>query len=130
MSDLITPDKLPVWVPGELTVDSAPLGWQGVRIRGYRYAPLDVPIPGMRDYMIVAYKDGATQMNRRCTGDWRNERVSQGLRVCPSHPRGAVALALGRGHRGDPCLSVAQSMAQVAADAYDRDNKRIELVAS
>jgi hypothetical protein len=25
-------------------------------------APLDVPIPGMRDYIIVAYKDGATTM--------------------------------------------------------------------
>src|SRR5580658_6500898 len=46
MSDLITPDELRAWVPGELTVDSARLGWEGVRICGYRYAPLDVPIPG------------------------------------------------------------------------------------
>jgi AraC family transcriptional regulator len=75
---LITPDELPVWVPGELMVDSAPLGWEGVRIRGYRYAPLEVPIPGMRDYMVVVYKHGTTLMNRRCTGDWRNEQVAQG----------------------------------------------------
>jgi AraC family transcriptional regulator len=78
MSDLITPDELPVWVPGETTVDSAPLGWEGVRVRGYRYTALDVPIPGMRDYIIVAYKHGATLMNRRSTGDWRNEHVGPG----------------------------------------------------
>ena len=32
----------------------------------------------MRDYLIVAYKDGATTMNRRSTGDWRNEHVAPG----------------------------------------------------
>jgi AraC family transcriptional regulator len=51
MSDLITPDDLPKWVPGETTVDSVRLGWEGVRTRGYRYSPLDVPIPAMREYM-------------------------------------------------------------------------------
>src|ERR1700683_3991192 len=76
MGDLVTPDDLPKWVPGEGTVDSAPLGWQGLRVRGYRYPPLDVPIPGMRDYIIVAYKDGATTMNRRSTGEWRKELVA------------------------------------------------------
>jgi hypothetical protein len=34
MSELITPDELLRWVPGELTMDSAPLGWDGVRLRG------------------------------------------------------------------------------------------------
>ncbi|RBP15754.1 helix-turn-helix protein [Roseiarcus fermentans] len=29
--------------------------------------------------MIVAYCDGTTQMNRRCAGDWRNERVGPGV---------------------------------------------------
>ena len=78
MGDLVTPDDLPKWIPGEVTVDSAPLGWQGLRVRGYRYRPLDVPIPGMRDYIIVAYKDGATTMNRRSTGEWRKEQVAPG----------------------------------------------------
>ena len=57
MSELITPDELPRWVPGELTMDSAPLGWDGVRIRGYRYTALDVPIPGLHDYLVVAYQE-------------------------------------------------------------------------
>ena len=105
MGDLVTPDDLPKWVPGEVTVDSAPLGWQGLRVRGYRYTPLDVPIPGMRDYIIVAYKDGATTMNRRSTGEWRKERVAPRLRI-PSHACSTIPLALERRHRGDASLLV------------------------
>jgi len=126
MGDLITPDELPAWVPGELTVDSAPLGWEGVRIRGYRYAALDVPIPGMRDYMVVAYKHGATQMNRRCTGDWRNERVARGCVSLLTH-------AAQSHWRWDEDIEVThvylspETMARVAADAYDRHIKEVEL---
>ena len=56
MSEPITPDELPRWVPGELTVDSTPLGWNGVRLRGYRYPPLDVQIPALNEYGIVLYQ--------------------------------------------------------------------------
>ena len=35
MSELIAPDDLPRWVPGILTLDSTPLGWEGVRLRGF-----------------------------------------------------------------------------------------------
>jgi AraC family transcriptional regulator len=126
MSDLITPDELPVWVPGELTVDSAPLGWEGVRIRGYRYAALDVPIPGMRDYMVVAYKHGATLMNRRCTGDWRNERVARGCvslltHAAQSHWRWGEDIEVTHLYLSP------ETMARVAAEAYDRHVKEVEL---
>ena len=126
MSDLITPDDLPVWVPGETTVDSAPLRWEGVRIRGFRYTPLDVPIPGIRDYMIVAYKDGATTMNRRCTGDWRNERVAPGCvslltHAAQSHWRWSEDVEVTHLY-----LSPG-TMAEVAAEAYERHVKDVEL---
>jgi AraC family transcriptional regulator len=126
MSDLITPDELPVWVPGETMVDSGPLGWDGVRVRGYRYTPLDVPIPGVRDYVIVAYKDGATTMNRRCTGDWRNERVSRGCvslltRAAQSHWRWGEDIEVTHVY-----LSPG-TMAHVAAEAYDCHIKEVEL---
>ena len=126
MSDLITPDELPVWVPGETTVDSAPLGWEGVRVRGYRYTTLDVPIPGMRDYIIVAYKDGATTMNRRSTGDWRNEHVAPGCvslltHAAQSHWRWGEDIEVTHLY-----LSPG-TMAHVAAEAYDRHIKEVEL---
>jgi AraC family transcriptional regulator len=126
MSDLITPDELPVWVPGETTVDSAPLGWEGVRVRGYRYTTLDVPIPGMQDYIIVAYKDGATTMNRRSTGDWRNEHVAPGCvslltHAAQSHWRWGEDIEVTHVY-----LSPG-TMAHVAAEAYDRHIKEVEL---
>ncbi len=126
MSDLITPDELPIWVPGETTVDSAPLGWEGVRIRGYRYTPLDVPIPGIREYLIVAYKDGATTMNRRSTGNWRNEPVVPGCvslltHAAQSHWRWSEDIEVTHVY-----LSPG-TMAEVAAQAYDRHIKDVEL---
>ena len=126
MGDLVTPDDLPKWVPGEVTVDSAPLGWQGLRVRGYRYAPLDVPIPGMRDYIIVAYKDGATTMNRRSTGEWRKELVAPGCvslltHAAQSHWRWSEDIEVTHLY-----LSPG-AMADVAAEAYDCHIKEVEL---
>ena len=53
MSELITPDELPRWVPGELTLDSAPLGWDGVdsRLSLYPFGradPRDARLSGRR----------------------------------------------------------------------------------
>jgi len=76
--DLIVPDQLPIWVPGRLTVRSPDVGWDGVSVRGYRYAGSDVEVPAMRDYMIVAYRRGATAMRRRIDGDWITETLGPG----------------------------------------------------
>ena len=126
MSELITPDELPRWVPGELTMDSAPLGWDGVRIRGYRYTALDVPIPGLHDYLVVAYQDGATPMNRRCTGNWRCERVAPGsisllTHAAQSHWRWSDDIEVTHLY-----LS-AGAVADVAAQAYERHVRDVEL---
>jgi len=126
MSDLITPDDLPRWAPGETTVDSVRLGWEGVRTRGYRYTPLDVPIPAMREYMIVVYKSGATTMNRRITGDWRNEPVAPGCvslltHAAQSHWRWTEDIEVTHVYLSP------QTMADVAAEAYERHIKDVEL---
>lgn len=126
MSELITPDELPRWVPGELTMDSAPLGWDGVRIRGYRYTPLDVPIPALNDYLVVVYQHGETPMNRRCSGDWRHERVAPGsvsllTHAAQSHWRWSDAIEVTHLY-----LSVG-AVADVAAQAYDRHVRDVEL---
>jgi AraC family transcriptional regulator len=119
MSELITPDELPRWVPGETTMDSGPLGWDGVRVRGYRYTPLDVPIPGLQDYLVVVYQDGATPMNRRCIGDWRSEWVAPGsisllTHAAQSHWRWSDDIEVTHLY-----LSVG-AVADVAAQAYER----------
>lgn len=33
---MITPEELPVWVPGDILSDSAPLRWKGIGQRSYR----------------------------------------------------------------------------------------------
>lgn len=77
-SDLIVPDQLPTWVPGELTVHSPNQGWHGLSVRGYRYHASDVEVPPMRDFMIVAYRRGATSMRRRVDNGWVNENLRPG----------------------------------------------------
>jgi AraC family transcriptional regulator len=76
--DLIVPDQLPKWVPGHLTVHSPHVGWDGVSVRGYRYAGSDVEVPPMRDYLIVAYRRGQTPMRRRVEGEWIHETLGPG----------------------------------------------------
>ena len=77
-SDLIGPDQLPTWVPGDLTVHSPDTGWDGVSVRGYRYAGSDVDVPPMRDYMIVAYRRGSTAMSREIDGKWSHHQLAPG----------------------------------------------------
>ena len=76
--ELIVPDQLPAWVPGEVTVRSPDDAWDGVCVRGYRYEDSDVEVPPMRDYMIVAYRRGVTDMRRRLDGGWHHEQLGPG----------------------------------------------------
>lgn len=78
MTTLIKPEQLPTWVPGQLTVCSSDSGWDGISVRGYRYAGSDVHVPPMRDFMIVAYRRGTTSMRRRIDGQWLEERLAPG----------------------------------------------------
>jgi len=123
---LITPEELPTWVPGDLTIDSASHGWKDVRIRGYRYEPLDVPIPSMRDYMIVVYREGDTPMNRRCSGPWRNEHVGPGAvslltHATDSHWHWTVPIEVQH-------LYITPSrLAEIASDACERSISHVEL---
>jgi len=75
---LIQPDELPSWVPGRLTVRSPDEGWDGVSVRGYRYAGSDVEVPPMRDYIVVAYRRGTTPMRRRIDGSWTRAELGPG----------------------------------------------------
>src|ERR1700742_5215137 len=76
--ELLAPEQLPIWVPGQVTVRSPDTGWEGVSVRGYRDAGSDVEVPAMRDYMVVAYRRGTTVMRRRIDGDWVRETLGPG----------------------------------------------------
>jgi len=78
MAELITPEELPLWVPGEVIGASDGLGWNNVSLRAYRYLGQDVFIPPMRDHMIVAYRLGDTPMERRFDGSWTQTKCAPG----------------------------------------------------
>lgn len=127
MADLITPDDLPRWVPGELTLDTHAMDWDGVRLRGYRYDSSDVPVPAMQDYMIVAYQHGHTPMQRRCEGPWRSDRMVPGdisvlTHAAESHWTWSEPIEVIHLY-----LSPAK-VAEVASSAFDRDIADVELV--
>ena len=47
-------------------------------VRGYRYEQSDVGVPPMRDFMIVAYRRGVTDMHRRLDSAWQHEQLGPG----------------------------------------------------
>ena len=80
----------------------------------------------MNTFTVVAYQEGATQMNRRFDGAWRSERVAPGsisllTRSVQSHWRWSEDI-----HVAHLYVSLA-AMADVAADVYDRRITGIEL---
>lgn len=78
MQTLITPGELPRWVPGDLLCASDDLGWKDVSMRAYHYPGLDVEVPALADFVVVAYRQGATRMERRFEGRWTRTRCVPG----------------------------------------------------
>jgi AraC family transcriptional regulator len=126
MQTLILPDELPTWVPGELTVASPESGWNGVSVRGYRYAGSDVGIPPMRDYMIVAYRRGVTTMDRQIERHWKHESLGPGdvsllTRAAESHWHWPADIEVVH------IYLTAGALSTVCSDVYERDVARVDL---
>lgn len=78
MNNIIKPQELPQWVPGELLSSSDNLGWEGIAHRAYHYRGQDVPIPPIDHYMIVKYTNAHTPMQRCFDGKWTKKTCSSG----------------------------------------------------
>lgn len=78
-AELIPPEELPLWVPGDILTDSGKLRWKGIGQRTYRYRGLDVVIPPMDHYMIVHYLHGVTPMERQVGGRWSRAECQPGI---------------------------------------------------
>lgn len=123
---LIVPSQLPLWVPGTLTVQSPEAGWDGISVRGYKYAESDVPVPPMRDYMIVAYRRGATAMHRRFDSRWSHEELAPGdvsllTRASESHWRWPEPIEVVHVYLTQEAVS------SVCSQVFDRDIADVEL---
>ena len=78
MATIIKPSEVPKYVPGAVTAASDNLGWNGVWLRGYRYAGLDVIVPPVTDFTIISYCRGSTFMERRYEGAWTKTHCAPG----------------------------------------------------
>ncbi len=115
----VSAEDLPRWVPGQVLLASDGRRFQGVKLRIYRYTPLDVAVPCMQDFMMVAYRKGPTAMERRFDGRWRHADLIPGdvsllTRAQPSHWHwdGAIDVI--------HVYLAAQLIEQVCADLYER----------
>ncbi|MGT2455382.1 helix-turn-helix domain-containing protein [Cupriavidus basilensis] len=78
MAELLQPADVPIWVPGKTLLASDHLGWRNGTIRTYQYAPSEVFVPAMRDFLLVAYRQGHTSMDRRIDGRWSRDLLLPG----------------------------------------------------
>ena len=77
MGRLITVEELPQYAGGDLKLDSVATGMPEFRMRVFRYAPSDISVPPSENFLIVNYREGATSMNRRVTGRWKQDHVGR-----------------------------------------------------
>jgi AraC family transcriptional regulator len=90
MPALISPSDLPKYVPPLEVAGSNGLGWKGVELRCFNHPAYDVELPGVSDFVIVAYLAGSTLVRRRLDGGWTTATCIPGdisvlSRATPSH---------------------------------------------
>jgi len=126
MALLIKPEELPRWVQGKLLQRSDGLGWSHVALRAYRYPGLDVEVPALSDFAIVAYRRGSTLMERRFEGAWTRTECHPGdmsllTRAQVSHWRWTEGIDVHHVYISGTFVS------KLAEDALDREISDVRL---
>ncbi len=120
MTELLRSEDLPRWVPGKILLASDQLGWGQVLLRSYRYAPSEVFVPPMRDFLLIAYREGPTAMDRKVDGPWSRELVVPGnvsllTRAEESHWHWTSEIEVTH------IYLTRELLANVSAEVFDRD---------
>ncbi|WP_048649504.1 hypothetical protein [Nitratireductor soli] len=68
MSQVITPEDVPRLLAGEVTVDSSPLGWEGLKLRRSSTPLQNIQFPMMCDYAFLSYGSRPAELHRRTLG--------------------------------------------------------------
>ncbi|MCT7374010.1 helix-turn-helix transcriptional regulator [Chelativorans salis] len=127
MNQVITPEDVPRLLECEVLDDSSPLGWDGLKLKGYRTPPQDLQFPMMCDYALLSYGARRGELHRRTNGPWQSHTVGPGVvsvltRAEESHwrwnePLEAIHVYLPY-----------NVLAGVAAEVFERDIADIELL--
>lgn len=133
MNNLISSSELHKWVPGEVLSASDNLGWNQVESRSYRYEAQDVNVPPMRDFMIVAYSQGATYMQRCFDGHWKRAECVPGdisllTRSQPSHWHWTQDIDVSHVYLSETLMSnvASEVMEQTVDDVFLHDELKVQ----
>jgi AraC family transcriptional regulator len=90
MPALISPSDMLKYVPPLEVAGSNGLGWNSVELRCFNHPAHDVELPGVSDFVIVAYQAGSTFVRRRLNENWTSATCIPGdisllSRATPSH---------------------------------------------
>lgn len=123
---LISPEELPLWVPGAVTCSSHDLGWKDVSQCSYHYHGQDVEIPPMERFMVVRYHSGETPMDRQFDGQWTRTKCQPGhfsllSRAAESHWHWTDDVEVSHLYLSNELMS------RVASDMMDKEVEEIRL---
>jgi AraC family transcriptional regulator len=74
----ITYKELPRYAPGRLLGNGDGRGWEGLNYRSYRHLGMEIELPPMDDYMIIAFENGRTPLRRCVDGKWSDYILGPG----------------------------------------------------
>lgn len=106
---------------------SGGLGWNNIEIHSYRQPGQDVELPGLRDFILVAYRNTvAARMARRCGGRWEKTvcefgDISLQTRVEPSRWKWCSPLEVRHVYLSEQLIS------NVAQEVTKRDSVDVRL---
>ena len=70
--------ELPRYAPGDLLGSGDDLGWSGVNYRSYTHLGMEIELPPLADYMVIAYDRGHTPVHRKVENKWKDEHLGAG----------------------------------------------------
>lgn len=123
---VISPEQLPIWVPGTVLRSSEGLGWREVGLRTYQYKGQEVEIPPVNTFMVVNYVRGDTPLDRRVDGPWNRAR-------CRSGHFSLLSRCVASDWHWTEAINVTHVylsgslMTRVAADVHKQEVSRVEL---
>lgn len=78
MTNLISYDDLPIYAPCRIISTNEDSDWVGIKHRTYHYESTDAIIPGINEFMIVAYNRGSVKLSRKVEGRWSIDQMGTG----------------------------------------------------
>ncbi|NOD94460.1 helix-turn-helix domain-containing protein [Ruegeria sp. HKCCD4884] len=70
--------QLPDYAPGNLLGSGDGRGWSGINYRSYRHLGMEIELPPMEDFLVIAYDKGRTPVQRKVGNTWSDYSLGVG----------------------------------------------------